>query len=76
LAVLESKASSRRGESKVARTAILLWKSEQGQDTVEYALLMGFICLVGAATFIGMGQMTTSIWSITNSRLNAANQSS
>ena len=52
------------------------WKEERGQDLVEYSLLLGFVCLVGAAAFIGMGQTTSGLWSIVNNRLAAANQSS
>ena len=39
-------------------------RDELGQDMVEYSLLLAFICLVGAAAFIGMGQNTTTLWSI------------
>lgn len=46
---------------------------ETGQDLVEYALLIAFIALAGAATFIGMSGNTNSIWSAANSRLAAAN---
>jgi Flp pilus assembly pilin Flp len=56
--------------------SIGFWKSEQGQDLVEYSLLLSFVCLAGAALFIGMGGTTSNLWSITNSRLAASNQSS
>jgi Flp pilus assembly pilin Flp len=49
---------------------------DEGQDLVEYSLLLAFICLAGAAAFIGMGQSTTALWSVANSRLAAANQTS
>jgi Flp pilus assembly pilin Flp len=49
---------------------------ETGQDLVEYTLLLAFIGLVGAALFIGMGQTTSSIWSIVNGRVSNANQAS
>jgi Flp pilus assembly pilin Flp len=52
------------------------WRDERGQDLVEYSLLLAFVCLVGAASFIGMGKTTGSLWSIVNNRLAAANQSS
>ena len=51
------------------------WKCDRGQDLIEYTLLLMFVCLVGAATFIGMGNTTSGIWSIVNSRLAASNQS-
>ena len=49
---------------------------DEGQDLIEYSLLLAFVALSGAAIFIGMGQVTGGIWSIVNSRLGAANQSS
>jgi len=52
------------------------WESEDGQDLVEYSLLLAFVALVGAAMYIGMGRSTSTIWTIVNSRLAAANQSS
>ena len=55
---------------------MLFWKCDRGQDLVEYSLLLMFVCLVGAATFIGMGNVTSSLWSIVNNRLAASNQSS
>ena len=50
------------------------WTEERGQDLVEYTLLLAFICLAGAAAFIGMSNATTGLWSSANSRLAAANQ--
>jgi Flp pilus assembly pilin Flp len=35
---------------------------ENGQDMVEYSLLLGFIALVGAATLTGVRAQTVSIW--------------
>ena len=52
------------------------WKDEQGQDMVEYALLLAFVCLTGAAMYVSMGSMTSAIWGIVNTRLAASNQSS
>ena len=53
-------------------TSSSFWRCESGQDLVEYSLMLAFICLTGAALFIGMGQMTTSLWGIVNGRLAAA----
>lgn len=52
-----------------------LARDEQGQDLVEYTLLLAFVCLAGAAAFIGMGNTTKGLWTTVNSRLAAANQS-
>ena len=49
---------------------------DQGQDLVEYTLLLMFVCLSGAAMFLSVGGLTSSMWTIVNSRMGAANQSS
>jgi Flp pilus assembly pilin Flp len=49
-----------------------LWNDDQGQDLIEYTLLMAFVALASAALFIGSGKAVSSIWSITNSQLSAA----
>jgi Flp pilus assembly pilin Flp len=48
-------------------------REEQGQDLVEYTLLLAFVCLASAALFIGAGGQLTGIWSLANSRLVNAN---
>jgi Flp pilus assembly pilin Flp len=50
--------------------------AEDGQDLIEYTLLLAFIALAGAAVYLGMGQNTNVIWTIVNSRLASANSSS
>ena len=50
-----------------------LWNDEQGQDLIEYTLLMAFVALASAALFIGAGSSVKGIWSTTNSQLTAAN---
>lgn len=50
------------------------WKEEEGQDLIEYSLLMAFVALASAALFIGAGTHISNIWGKTNSNLsNAAN---
>ena len=49
------------------------WNEEQGQDLIEYTLLMAFVALASAALFLGAGKSITGIWSTTNSQLVAAN---
>ncbi len=49
------------------------WNDEQGQDLIEYTLLMAFVALASAALFIGAGGSIKGIWSVTNSQLEAAN---
>lgn len=48
-------------------------QDQGGQDLVEYSLLLAFVCLAGAATFIAMGTTIGSIWTLANNRLAAAN---
>lgn len=56
---------------KTLLTAFL--KDEQGQDLVEYSLLLAFVALASAALFIGAGGNISTIWSKANSTLaNAA----
>lgn len=50
-----------------------LCREEQGQDLIEYTLLMAFVALASAALFIGAGGSVKGIWSTTNSQLTAAN---
>jgi Flp pilus assembly pilin Flp len=49
------------------------WQEDQGQDLIEYTLLMAFVALASAALFIGAGGSVKGIWSTTNSQLTAAN---
>jgi Flp pilus assembly pilin Flp len=37
-------------------------KEEEGQDLIEYTLLMAFIALASAAIFINAGSSVSSIW--------------
>jgi Flp pilus assembly pilin Flp len=48
---------------------------EQGQDLIEYTLLLAFVCLASAVLFIGAGRSVSGIWVAANSRLAAANTS-
>ena len=51
------------------------WNDDEGQDLIEYTLLMAFVALASAALFIGAGGSVQGIWSTTNSQLGAANTS-
>jgi Flp pilus assembly pilin Flp len=52
---------------------IRLLRGEEGQDLVEYALILAFICLAGAALFVGMQGSQKVLWSATNNQLAAPN---
>jgi Flp pilus assembly pilin Flp len=51
-------------------------RDEQGQDLVEYTLLLAFVALASAALFIGAGSSVSGIWTNANSRLTDAATSS
>jgi Flp pilus assembly pilin Flp len=46
---------------------------EQGQDLVEYTLLLAFVALASAALFISAGGSVGGIWNVANSQLTAGN---
>jgi Flp pilus assembly pilin Flp len=47
-------------------------QEENGQDLIEYTLLMAFIALASAAIFISAGTSVNKIWSTANSQLSTA----
>jgi len=46
---------------------------DDGQDLIEYSLLMAFVALASASLFLRAGKSITGIWSTTNSQLVVAN---
>ena len=54
---------------------LAFWNDEQGQDLIEYTLLMAFVALASAALFIGAGGSIKGIWTTTNQQLTNANSS-
>jgi Flp pilus assembly pilin Flp len=49
-----------------------LWTNDQGQDLIEYTLLMAFVALSSAALFASASASVSLIWSSTNAQLSAA----
>jgi Flp pilus assembly pilin Flp len=49
-----------------------LWNEENGQDLIEYTLLMAFVALSSAALFATTGTNVSKIWSASNSQLSKA----
>jgi Flp pilus assembly pilin Flp len=47
--------------------------NEQGQDLIEYTLLMAFVALASAGLFLGAGGSVKGIWVTTNNQLTQAN---
>jgi Flp pilus assembly pilin Flp len=50
-----------------------LWHEDQGQDLIEYTLLMAFVALASELLFLGAGGSIKGIWTTTNSQLTKAN---
>jgi len=48
-------------------------KHEDGQDLIEYTLLLAFVCLASAALFISAGGSVGGIWTTANTDLTTAN---
>ena len=44
-------------------------KRDDGQDLIEYSLILALVCLLGAAALLSVGQNVSAIWSVANSRL-------
>jgi len=48
-------------------------RDEQGQDLIEYTLLLAFVCLASAALFISAGDSLKGIWTQANGVISNAN---
>ncbi len=44
-------------------------KDEQGQDLIEYTLLMAFVALASAAIFVSAGNSVNTIWKSASTQL-------
>jgi Flp pilus assembly pilin Flp len=47
-------------------------KDEQGQDLIEYTLLMAFVALASAAIFVNAGNSIKGIWGSASTQLSNA----
>jgi len=47
-------------------------RDEQGQDLIEYTLLIAFVALASAALMIGTGNSVIKIWTNTNNYMSNA----
>lgn len=47
-------------------------RDEQGQDLIEYTLLLAFVCLAAAGLFIGAGKSINTIWTTASTDLASA----
>jgi len=55
------------------RMIMLFLRDDQGQDLIEYTLLLAFVCLASAALFISAGGSVGGVWNQANSQLTTAN---
>jgi len=51
---------------------LTLWREDEGQDMVEYALLLSFIVVCAAAILTSTRAQISSVWSTINSSLSSA----
>jgi len=51
-----------------------LVRDEQGQDLIEYTLLLAFVALASAALFISTGGSVSTIWGAASNNLDNAAQ--
>ncbi len=49
-------------------------KGNDGQDLVEYSLLLAFIALAGVGSYLTLGGHVTTLWTIVNNRLDDASK--
>jgi pilus assembly protein Flp/PilA len=49
-----------------------LWSEEEGQDMVEYALLLAFVALAAVSVLTSVKTQISTIWSTVNSNLATA----
>ena len=47
-------------------------REEDGQDLVEYTLLLAFVCLGAAALFINTGKSMSNVWGDTSNVVSSA----
>jgi Flp pilus assembly pilin Flp len=48
------------------------WMEEEGQDMVEYALLLAFVALAAVSLLTGVKSSINSIWTSVSSNLSSA----
>ena len=76
LLMIACRRNSALAEGIVKRLLTTFWHDDQGQDLIEYTLLLAFVCLATAALFISSGGSLSGIWLTANSQLDAANTAS
>ena len=60
------------GDKSMKSLFVRLWKGEEGQDLVEYGLLLGFIAVIAIATIKGIGTAISTIFTNASSSLTSS----
>jgi Flp pilus assembly pilin Flp len=70
--VSNSEAASKLKEGgKMKKLLLRLWREEEGQDLVEYALLLVLISLIAIASITTVGKAVSNVFSNTAANLTA-----
>jgi Flp pilus assembly pilin Flp len=56
----------------VKQLLINFLREDNGQDLVEYTLLLAFVCLAAATLFISAGTQVKTIWGAASNQLTSA----
>jgi len=62
----------RKQSAFLAASVTGFWKDEDGQDFLEYTLLMAFVALFSAALYSSSSSSLSQIWSTSDSTLSTA----
>ena len=46
-----------------------VWREEEGQDLIEYSLLMAFVAIAVVGLFAGAGGSVNRVWTTSNNQL-------
>jgi Flp pilus assembly pilin Flp len=57
----------------ISSTLLKFWKEEDGQDLVEYSLLLAFIALAAVALLTTVKGTLSTLWGTINTQLSNAN---
>jgi len=61
-----------RERDLLARSIGGFWRDENGQDLIEYSLLIAFVALASAALFTSSGSNVSKVWSSSSTALSRA----
>jgi Flp pilus assembly pilin Flp len=56
----------------ISSMLLTFWKEEEGQDLVEYSLLLAFIALAAVGLLTGVKGQITNLWTTINTTLGSA----